>query len=101
MLSPDAFAVESGPLALGEHRVIRTALGDTFSGSVAWLRPGQDLLLTVDELNGGTFRISTWQAGGQTGVQAWLAAWEPAFAERVRAFQPRAAAIITQQLERP
>jgi len=85
LLSPAAFVVTFGTLAQGERVVIRAATGDQFSGTVAWHNPGRDLFIRVDELSNGVFRLSTWRAGGQTGLQVWVTTYDPRHADRVRA----------------
>jgi uncharacterized protein YndB with AHSA1/START domain len=84
LLSPAAFVVTSGSLAQDERVVIRSATGDQFSGTVAWHNPGRDLFIKVDDLNDGVFRLSTWRAGGQTGLQVWMTTYDPRHAARVR-----------------
>jgi uncharacterized protein YndB with AHSA1/START domain len=84
LLSPAAFVVTEGRLEAGERCVIRTATGDQISGTMAWHNPGRDLMIVVDELDGGVFRLATWRAAGQTGVQAWIVSYDPRHATRVR-----------------
>jgi uncharacterized protein YndB with AHSA1/START domain len=93
LLSPAAFVVTEGHLAQDERVVIRAATGDQISGSVAWHNPGRDLFVRVDDLDNGVFRLSTWRAGGQTGLQVWLTAYDARHAARVRELGAR-----TQQL---
>jgi uncharacterized protein YndB with AHSA1/START domain len=89
LLSPAAFVVTSGSLAQDECVVIRSATGDQFSGTVAWHNTGRDLFIRVDDLNDGVFRLSTWRAGGQTGLQVWLTTYDPRHSDRVRVFGAR------------
>ena len=95
LLSPAAFAVTEGRLAQGEHVV--HPRGDRRSrspGTVAWHNPGRDLFVTVDDLHDGVFRLSTWRAGGQTGLQVWMTTYDARHAARVREFGARAQQLI-------
>ena len=97
LLSPAAFVVTDGSLTQDARVVIRSATGDQFSGSVAWHNPQHDLFITVDErneLNGGVLRLSSWRAGGQTGVQVWLTTYDPQHAARVREFGVRVQQLV-------
>ena len=73
---------------------IRAATGDEIAGTVAWHNPGRDLFVTVDDLNDGVFRLSTWRAGGQTGLQVWMTTYDARHAARVREFGARAQQLI-------
>ncbi|HET9567415.1 MAG TPA: hypothetical protein VFP16_03560, partial [Vicinamibacterales bacterium] len=64
------------------------------AGTIAWRNPGHDLFVTVDDLDEGVFRLSTWRAGGQTGVQIWLVTYAPQHAARVRDFGVRTKALV-------
>jgi len=86
LLSPAAFIVTEGTVEQDSEVVIRSATGEQFSGSVAWHNPGRDLFVRVRELQDGGFRLSTWRADGQTGVQVWLTSYDDAHAERVKEF---------------
>ncbi len=83
-----------GSLTEGARVVIRSATGDEFTGIVAWHNRERDLFITVDDLTDGQFRLSTWRAGGQTGVQVWLTSYDPQHAARVREFGVRAQRLI-------
>jgi uncharacterized protein YndB with AHSA1/START domain len=98
LMSPAAFVVTDGRLAVDTHCVIRAATGDQFSGTVAWHNPLADLLLIVDELGAGVFRIATWRAAGQTGVQVWLTTYEARHAARVRDFGARVQTMLERAL---
>jgi uncharacterized protein YndB with AHSA1/START domain len=89
LLSPAAFVVTTGSPAADQPCVIRAATGDQIAGTVRWLKPGWDLLVAVDDLDAGIFRISTWRAGGQTGVQVWMVTYAPEHAARVTGFGER------------
>jgi uncharacterized protein YndB with AHSA1/START domain len=94
LLSPAAFVVTDGSLTQGARVVIRSATGDQFAGTVEWHNPQRDWFVSVDELTDGVFRLSTWQAGGQTGVQVWLTTYDPQHFERVREFRVRAQQLV-------
>ena len=94
LLSPAAFAVTDGALVEGGRVVIRAATGDQLAGTVAWHNPRRDLFVTVDDFDQGVFRLSTWRAGGQTGVQIWLVSYTPKDAARVRDFGARTKALV-------
>jgi hypothetical protein len=94
LLSPAAFTITDGTLVEGGRVVIRAATGDQLSGTVAWHNPGHDLFVTVDEFDQGVFRLCTWRAGGQTGVQIWLVSYAPTDATRVRDFGVRTKALV-------
>ena len=99
LLSPAAFTVVEGGLTVGEHVGIRAATGDQVSGTVAWHNPGRDLFVTVDDLNDGVFRLSTWRAGGKTGVQVWMTTYDARQAARVREFGAKAQQLIERLLQ--
>jgi len=42
----------------------------------------------------GVFRLSTWRASGQTGVQIWLVSYTPKDVARVRDFGVRTKALV-------
>jgi uncharacterized protein YndB with AHSA1/START domain len=94
LLSPAAFVITDGSLTEGEHVGIRMATGDEISGTVAWHNPRRDLFVTVDDLNDGVFRLSTWRAGGKTGLQVWMTAYDTRHAARVREFGTRAQQVV-------
>jgi uncharacterized protein YndB with AHSA1/START domain len=94
LLSPAAFTVVEGGLTLGEHVGIRAATGEQISGTVAWHNPRRDLFVTVDDLNDGVFRLSSWRAGGKTGVQVWMTTYDPRHGARVREFGAKAQQLI-------
>jgi uncharacterized protein YndB with AHSA1/START domain len=94
LLSPAAFAVTDGALVEGGRVVIRAATGDQLAGTIAWHNPGHDLFVTVDDFDKGVFRLSTWRASGQTGVQIWLVSYTPKDAARVRDFGVRTKALV-------
>jgi uncharacterized protein YndB with AHSA1/START domain len=96
LFSPAAFVVTSGRIAQDERCVIRAATGDQFSGSIKWHNPGADVLLIVDDLDDGFFRLSTWRAAGKTGIQTWLSTYSPRHAGRVKEYGARAKALFEQ-----
>ena len=99
LLSPAAFTLTQGALSQDEHIVIRSATGDQISGTVAWHNPGRDLFITVDDLDEGVFRLSTWRAAGQTGVQLWMTTYDARHAGRVREFGVRSEELIARLLQ--
>jgi uncharacterized protein YndB with AHSA1/START domain len=94
LLSPAAFVVTSGRLENGQRVVIRTAAGHQLSGVVAWHSPLRDLFIRVDTLDDGVFRMSTWRAGGQTGVQIWMVTYNPDFQGFVSQFGAQARELV-------
>lgn len=76
LLSPDAFDITRGKLEVDERCLIATPTGEGLSGTVSWYKPQADLSILVDKLDGGIFRIATWRAAGQTGVQVWLTTYD-------------------------
>lgn len=42
--------------------------------------------MSVDALNQGLFRLSTWRAPGQSEVQIWLTAYDPAYSLDLQTF---------------
>ena len=94
LLSPAAFAVTDGALVEGGRVVIRAATGDQLAGTIAWHNPGHDLFVTVDDFDRGVFRLNTWRASGQTGVQIWLVSYAPKDVGRVRDFGVRTKALV-------
>ena len=71
------------------------ATGEQFTGLVRWHKLDWDLFLTIDELDEGVLRISTWRGGGRTGVQVWLTTYDPARASRAREFGERMRPLLT------
>jgi uncharacterized protein YndB with AHSA1/START domain len=94
LLSPAAFDVISGTLAQGERCVIKASTGDELSGVIAWHKPGADVFMIVSDLDDGVFRISTWRAADQTGVQVWMTSWDPRQRDRIHAFGARVRALF-------
>ncbi len=99
LFSPAAFVVTEGNLTAGDRVGIRAATGDQISGTVAWHNAGHDLFVTVDDLNNGVLRLSTWRAGGKTGVQVWMTTYDAHHAARVREFGARAQQLIERVLQ--
>jgi len=97
LLSPAAFVVTGGDLAQGERVVIRAATGDQISGIVEWHNPSRDLFVRVDDLDEGVFRVSTWRAGGQTGLQVWMTTYDKRHAARVHEFGSRAQQLVERE----
>lgn len=98
LLSPQGFVVIKGALVEGQPCVIRAASGEQFAGITQLHEPEWDAAVVVDDLDGGLLRLSTWRAAGQTGVQIWLATWNPAHAKRVQAFREQATAMLDRLL---
>jgi uncharacterized protein YndB with AHSA1/START domain len=99
LLGPAAFVVTSGALIEGQPCVLRSATGDQFAGTTQLHEPGWDVAVVVDDLDAALLRISTWRAAGQTGVQIWLATWNPAYAARVSSFGQRAEGLLKRLLK--
>jgi uncharacterized protein YndB with AHSA1/START domain len=94
LLSPSGFRVMGGRLEQGEQCTLHTPWGDEIAGSVVWIQSGWDILMSVEALNQGLFRLSTWRAPGQTGVQIWLTAYDPAYASDLQTFAQKANAFL-------
>jgi uncharacterized protein YndB with AHSA1/START domain len=94
LLKPDAFAIASGALRIDERCTIVTPAGDRLTGIVAWHKPQADLSILVDNLDGGIFRIATWRAAGQTGVQVWLTTYDARHQPQLRAVAGHAQVLI-------
>jgi uncharacterized protein YndB with AHSA1/START domain len=98
LLSPSAFSVVDGRVGLNQRCTIASATGDVFAGTVAWYNPSHDLCLVVDDLDDGLFRMSTWSAGGKTGVQVWATTYDSRYADRVRALGERLNGVVERAL---
>jgi hypothetical protein len=98
LLSPSAFIVADGTVANGARCVIQSAGGDRLSGTIAWQRPGRDLLMIVDDLASGLFRISTWRAEDKTGAQVWITTYADEHAARVCEIGQRAQPLVERAL---
>ena len=94
LLGPAGFRVTEGQLEQHARCTLHSPWGEQISGSVLWIDPGWDVLIAVDRFNQGVFRLSTWKAPGQTGVQIWLSAYDPSFASAVDAFGRQAGAML-------
>jgi uncharacterized protein YndB with AHSA1/START domain len=86
LLGPGGFTILDGGLSPNDRCVLATPTGDRLPGIVEWHRPGFDLFVSVDDLDAGVLRISTWRASGKTGVQVWMATYAEEHAARVKAF---------------
>lgn len=82
----DAFSIAAGGTGDGQRLVLASPTGTRIEGRVLWHNPQHDLVLCVDALDDGLFRISAWHAGGKTGVQVWMTTYAPDRADAVRAF---------------
>ena len=86
LLGADAFPIVDGTLAADAHIVLASVTGDRIAGTVAWHNPERDLFINVGNLSDGIFRLSTWRAGGRTGVQIWMVTYDPRHNSRVDRF---------------
>jgi uncharacterized protein YndB with AHSA1/START domain len=76
LLSPGGFTLTPAEPKEGERYEVVTPGGRRYSGVVELHLPGQTIAGTVGELDDGWFRLLTWKdAGGRTGVWAWLATY--------------------------
>jgi uncharacterized protein YndB with AHSA1/START domain len=98
LLSPAAFMITEGQLETNQLCTIRSAAGDVLTGTIAWHYPGRDVFMIVGDLDDGVFRISTWRAGGQTGVQVWMTTYDPRHAGRVEEFGQHTKGLIDRAL---
>jgi uncharacterized protein YndB with AHSA1/START domain len=94
LLKPDALIVSTGTLSPDERCTIVAPDGDRLTGLVAWHKPHADLSILVDNFDGGIFRIATWRAAGQTGVQVWLTTYDARHQPRLRAVARHAQALV-------
>ncbi|HWM86367.1 MAG TPA: SRPBCC domain-containing protein [Kofleriaceae bacterium] len=92
LTSVEAFAIEDAPLAGSPYAV--TAAGHRFTGTVVVAAPGREFMGTVRELGDGILRLDVWSAAGVTGVQIWLAAYQPEAEPILRAFEADAQRLI-------
>jgi uncharacterized protein YndB with AHSA1/START domain len=99
LLSPSAFIIADGTLAEGARCVIHAATGDRFEGTVAWQRAGRDLLMIVDGLDAGIFRLSTWHAEGKACAQVWITTYADEHRERVLDLGARLQPIVERALD--
>jgi uncharacterized protein YndB with AHSA1/START domain len=79
-----AVAAVSGALEEGQGYSAVLATGDEFNGDVQLYIPGRELCGTARELDDGVFRLSAYPAGGRSGLTAWAATYDPAWAETMR-----------------
>jgi uncharacterized protein YndB with AHSA1/START domain len=99
LLSPAAFTITRGSLNADDRCAIRTAAGDAFDGGVLWHNPQRDLFLVADNLDGGVFRIATWRANDQTGVQVWVTTYSHERVDLVKTIGARMQPLIEQALQ--
>ncbi len=76
LLGPGGFRVTPAePVEGGAYETV-TPGGQRFTGTIDLNLPGQTLVGTVRELEGGWFRLLTWRdATGSVGVWAWLSSY--------------------------
>lgn len=82
LLGPGGYQLE-GTLSAGKRFTVRTPTGDRLTGMVLLHNPEREFAGTVEELDGGVFRLGTWSGGGAVGINVWIATWSPAHADRV------------------
>ena len=99
LLGPSGFVIADGRLQEGERCMLRSPSGHEIEGAVMWIQPGWDILMSVDTFDQGLFRVSTWRAPGQTGVQIWLSVYDPSLASSVQAFEVNSDALLTKILQ--
>lgn len=85
LVGPDGFAIAARKLEAGEPYTVRLPGGESLSGTVKLHIPEREFFGTVDELDDGVFRLGTWAAGGATGINVWIATYDPAFRGRAEA----------------
>ncbi|MGH7419039.1 MAG: hypothetical protein ACREKB_14800, partial [Candidatus Rokuibacteriota bacterium] len=88
-----AFRVTPMPPAPDRPYTLEAGTGDRLTGTLELYMPGKTLWGTVRELDDGVFRMSVHRAGGQTGVEVWLASYmtDPS---RVKAFETKAREVM-------
>jgi uncharacterized protein YndB with AHSA1/START domain len=95
LLGPGGFTLTPAGPKEGERYEVVTPGGRRYSGTVELHLPGQTIAGTVSELDDGWFRLLTWKdAGGKTGVWAWLATYAED-ATPVREFGDESQAALT------
>lgn len=94
LLNPDAFAIVDGSLATNQRCTISTPDGQRLPGTVILHKPAADLSVLVDDLDGGLFRIATWRAAGQTGMQVWMTTYDARHQPRIREIVTRAQTLL-------
>ena len=99
LLSPSALMIVDGTLAEGARCVVHAATGDRLAGTIAWQRAGRDLLMIVDNLDAGIFRVSTWRAEGHTGAQVWITTYADEHRARVHDLGARLQPIVERALD--
>ena len=78
LVGPGGFRITPADPQAGEPYEVVIPGGQRFGGTVELNLPGQTIAGTVRELDDGWFRVLTWSApGGETGVWAGLASYEP------------------------
>ena len=98
LLAPDAFAIVEGHLGQDARIALRLPTNHRIAGRVEWYNPERDLFLVVDDLNDGVFRLCTWRAGGRTGLQIWMVAYDDRYAARVQEFGAMARQLVDRLL---
>ncbi|MGH7675118.1 MAG: hypothetical protein ACREMV_07585, partial [Gemmatimonadales bacterium] len=96
----EAFRVTPMPPTADRPFTVEAATGDRFSGTIELYLPGKTLWGVVRELDDGVFRMSAHRAGGQTGVEVWVASYMTD-ASRVKAFETKAREVMTRLFPAP
>lgn len=87
LVGPNGFPLNGASLDAGNPYQVETG-ADRFTGTIELYNPHRQFFGTVRELDDGVFRLSTYRAGGKTGIDVWLSSYTPD--PRIAAFQTRA-----------
>lgn len=92
LVSANGFKFTNAFLEVGNSYEVTSPSDQRLTGTVELHMPGRQFFGTVRELNDGIFRLSTYRAAGQTGVDVWLTAYEPD--PRIEEFQKKARELL-------
>jgi uncharacterized protein YndB with AHSA1/START domain len=87
LLGPEAFPILDGRLELDSHIVLASPTGERIAGTIVWQNPERDLVVRVPDLSDGLVRLSTWRAGGATGLQIWMVTYDGRHTPRIDRFR--------------
>lgn len=100
LLGPEAFPILDGRLELDAHIVLASPTGERIAGTIAWQNPERDLVVSVADLSDGLVRLSTWRAGGSTGLQIWMVTYDARHKPRVDRFGEATRALLERLFEK-
>ena len=94
LLGPGAFPLLDGRIEIDAHVVLGSPTGERLAGTVAWQNRERDLVIRVADLSDGLVRLSTWRAGGVTGLQVWMVSYDARQQSRLQRFGDATNAVI-------